>query len=116
RIGDRWIQKFPGGGLQWGEGTLDALAREWREELDMDPGTAKHFYTTDFFQPSAFDGSQVISIYYLVTPDWDPSRSIHEIRHLEPACRVYWIPLMEMDPQSFGLPIDRKVADEIAKH
>jgi 8-oxo-dGTP diphosphatase len=57
------VIKFPGGGLDWGEGTIACLKREWREELAIDINVTGHFYTTDFFQDSAFDNSQVISIY-----------------------------------------------------
>ena len=42
------ITKFPGGGLQHGEGTLDCLKREFREELNTDIRVRKHLYTTDF--------------------------------------------------------------------
>lgn len=62
------ILKFPGGGLELGEGTIDCLKREWMEELNCEIEVLNHFYTTDFFQPSAFDNSQVISIYYEVCP------------------------------------------------
>lgn len=65
-IQGRSIIKFPGGGLDWGEGTRDCLIREWKEELNLDIQVVEHFYTTDFFQASAFDNSQVISIYYTV--------------------------------------------------
>lgn len=67
-IAGKRILKFPGGGLEWGEGLSDALKREWEEELNISIRVLSHFYTTDFFQPSAFDDSQVISIYYLVEP------------------------------------------------
>src|SRR5688572_29315638 len=61
------ITKFPGGGLQFGEGTHDCLKREFMEELAIEIEVQNHFYTVDFFQPSAFDASQqVISIYYFV--------------------------------------------------
>lgn len=65
RFGMR-MTKFPGGGLQFGEGTIDCLKREAREELGQEIEIVRHFYTTDFFQPSAFnDSHQLISIYYL---------------------------------------------------
>src|SRR5690606_27435669 len=67
-INGHTITKFPGGGLEWGEGTLDGLAREWKEELGIPISIVSHYYTTDFFQPSAYDNSQVISIYYRVKP------------------------------------------------
>jgi 8-oxo-dGTP diphosphatase len=60
------ITKFPGGGLELGEGPREGLAREFKEECNADVEVMEHFYTTDFFVPSAFDAdSQMISIYYL---------------------------------------------------
>jgi 8-oxo-dGTP diphosphatase len=59
--------KFPGGGLEFGEGTRQCLQREFMEELNLKVSIDDHIYTTDFFQLSAFDpGHQVISIYYSV--------------------------------------------------
>ncbi len=61
------MTKFPGGGLQFGEGTIDCIKREFREELGCEIDVLKHFYTTDYFQQSAFhEDHQLISIYYLV--------------------------------------------------
>jgi len=68
KIAGTEILKFPGGGLEFGEGTIDCVKREWMEELECEIEALGHFYTTDYFQPSAFDDSQVISIYYLVKP------------------------------------------------
>jgi 8-oxo-dGTP diphosphatase len=65
RFGMR-MTKFPGGGLQFGEGTIDCLKREAREEFGQEIEIIRHFYTTDFFQLSAFnEEQQLISIYYL---------------------------------------------------
>lgn len=58
--------KFPGGGLEFGEGLIDALKREFIEECDLQVEIVSHFYTTDFFVASAFGGGQLISVYYLV--------------------------------------------------
>lgn len=61
--------KFPGGGLEYGEGLIDGLKREFLEECDLPIEVLGHFYTTDFFVASAFgDGKQLISVYYLVKP------------------------------------------------
>lgn len=60
--------KFPGGGLEPGEGTRDCLKREFLEEMNLDVEVGNHIYTTDFFQPSAFHSNhQIISVYYRVT-------------------------------------------------
>ena len=58
--------KFPGGGLELGEGLADGLKREFLEECNAEIEIIRHFYTTDFFVKSAFNNSQVISVYYLV--------------------------------------------------
>src|SRR4029077_4871848 len=68
-IRGNYYTKFPGGGLELGEGTRDCLKREFKEELDLEVKITDHIYTTDFFQMSAFDPSQqIISIYYFAEP------------------------------------------------
>jgi 8-oxo-dGTP diphosphatase len=60
------MSKFPGGGLQFGEGTLECLHREMMEEFGQDVEILKHYYTTDFYQKALFyEDQQLISIYYL---------------------------------------------------
>lgn len=60
------ITKFPGGGLEFGEGLKDCLIREVREEIGVEAFDPVHFYTTDFFQQSSFHSTpmQVVSVYY----------------------------------------------------
>ncbi len=58
--------KFPGGGLEYGEGLIDALKREFIEECNLPIEVVKHIYTTDFYEKSSFNNSQIISIYYQV--------------------------------------------------
>jgi 8-oxo-dGTP diphosphatase len=60
------FSKFPGGGLELGEGLIDGLKREFVEECEAEIDVLSHFYTTDFFEKSSFNNSQVISVYYLV--------------------------------------------------
>ena len=62
-----YYTKFPGGGLEFGEGTRDCLKREFMEEMDLQVRVGDHIYTTDFFQMSAFKpDQQILSIYYFV--------------------------------------------------
>jgi 8-oxo-dGTP diphosphatase len=64
-IRGHYYTKFPGGGLEFGEGTRDCLKREFKEEMDLEVKITDHIYTTDFFQMSAFNPEhQIISIYY----------------------------------------------------
>ena len=65
-IRGNYYTKFPGGGLEFGEGTRDCLKREFKEEMDLEVAVEEHLYTTDFFQMSAFrPDQQIISIYYM---------------------------------------------------
>ena len=122
RIGDFKFTKFPGGGLEFGEGIKDCLIREWKEELNIDIEVGNHIYTTDFFQLSAFDQtSQIISIYYNVRPmDAKPLIDLREMvfdfhgnGHEEITFRQ--IPLQQFSAMDVSLPIDKIVATLITK-
>ena len=98
------IIKFPGGGLDWGEGIIDCLKREWDEELGIQIEVLRHFYTTDFFQASAFDDSQVISIYYWVTAAVPPAFVNAEANE-----RTFWMDAADISSDTFYLAIDKVV-------
>jgi 8-oxo-dGTP diphosphatase len=115
-IHGKYITKFPGGGLEFGESTIDAIKREMMEETNTQIEVTEHFYTTDFFQVSAFNPhAQVISIYYLIKAlsplhvfikqkafDFD------EIK--EGAISFRQIPANLISEEQFTFPIDKKVA------
>ena len=66
-IRGNYYTKFPGGGLELGEGTRDCLKREFMEEMNLNVEVGDHIYTTDFYQRSAFNPDhQIVSIYYYV--------------------------------------------------
>jgi len=71
-VSDEYIKgdfytKFPGGGLELGEGTRDCLEREFMEEMNLKVAVGEHIYTTDIYQQSAFNNAyQIVAIYYLV--------------------------------------------------
>jgi 8-oxo-dGTP diphosphatase len=98
------VIKFPGGGLDWGEGTIACLKREWREELAIDINVTGHFYTTDFFQDSAFDNSQVISIYYFVN-----ANVLEKIINHVANERTLWMDAKAITADTFTLAIDKVV-------
>lgn len=117
----REITKFPGGGLELGEGTKECLVREFKEETGLDVFVESHFYTTDFFQRSAFNEEhQIISIYYLVKNAIAADSEIRDIPYgshvpTETILSFRWISLQEITPADVTLPIDKRVVEEMIK-
>lgn len=120
-IRGNYITKFPGGGLEFGEGTRDCLKREFMEETGLDVRVGDHLYTTDFFQISAFNNKdQIISIYYFVHPispitlvtketpfNFAPEQTANPNGESE----VFrWIAWEQLDANALTLPIDKVVA------
>jgi len=108
--------KFPGGGLELGEGVRDCLLREWKEELDQPIEIIHHLYTTDFFQRSAFHpDKQVISIYYRVKALGNAKVKISTAafdfpKELDPAQSFRWIQWKDFSEDLMTFPIDKLVA------
>ncbi len=109
------ITKLPGGGLEQGEGTLECLVREFKEETNLDISVKDHFYTTDFFVKSAFNTSQVISIYYHVHHigiiNLPVSQQKFDFKdRVNGAQSFRWIDIKELSENDFTFVIDKKVA------
>jgi 8-oxo-dGTP diphosphatase len=115
--------KFPGGGLELGEGLREGLAREFMEECKVNVHVTDHFYTTDFFVPSAFDpDSQIISVYYLCTcRDWQQIKvSTKKFDYTsidgKDAESFRWVALADLHHEtSVLLPIDQVVLKMLIK-
>jgi ADP-ribose pyrophosphatase YjhB (NUDIX family) len=115
-----YFTKFPGGGMEFGEGTRDCLKREFMEETRLDIFTGEHIYTTDFYQRSAFNkNDQIVSIYYFVEAnnlenisvksksfDFNPEQ-IADTNGQSEVLR--WIEWNDLNENSVSLPIDKIV-------
>ena len=104
------IYKFPGGGLEFGEGTKDCLVREFKEELNLAVEVEEHFYTQDFFQANAFNPSeQILLIYYKVKTT---TEALKELKVLdEDIVELIWKPINELNPDEMTLLADKVVID-----
>ena len=107
--------KFPGGGLEWGEGPRETVVREFKEEAGVKVQAGAHFYTTDFFVPSSFHARmQVISLYYRVScaqPEAIPVVATpYEAALPAPGDMVlFWQPREKLQEEQLDLPIDQHV-------
>jgi len=116
------MTKFPGGALEFGEGTIDCLKREFLEELNLKIEVVAHFYTTDFFQQTKLLPStmQLVSIYYHVKAV-EPMRfpvakkpfSFPEI--VDGAQCFRWLSLDTLTEEDVTFPIDKRVISLILK-
>lgn len=110
------MTKFPGGGMHFGEGTIDCLKRELLEECNQEIEDIHHFYTTDFYQKALFlDDHQLISIYYLAKLK-DPVRfkisgkSFDFPDFVNGSQSFRWVSADQIIPEEFTFPIDKHVA------
>lgn len=110
------MTKFPGGGLQFGEGTIECLRREFREEChNQEIKNINHFYTTDYFQKALFyDNAQLISIYYMAEPElplvFPVSDKPFDFQKMEEGAQSFrWLDLKTASPEMLTFPVDRLV-------
>jgi len=122
-IRGKYYTKFPGGGLEVGEGTRDCLKREFLEEMNLPVSIGEHIYTTDFYMESAFNiAKQILSIYYFATAlepimvplrttpfDFDESQ-MKIYKELEQTETFRFIDWDDFSAESVTLPIDKIVA------
>jgi 8-oxo-dGTP diphosphatase len=119
---DMYMTKFPGGGLEYGEGPPDCLIRECHEEMDRKIRIKNHFYTTDFFQPTRFFAkTQLIGIYYeFELPKNKPlpaSNKKFDFKSKENGAQSFrWVPFTSLRPEELTFPIDHKVAEMIIQN
>ena len=107
-IQNKLIYKFPGGGVELGEGFVDALQREAKEEMGQHLNHITHFYTTDFFQRSSFDSSeQLISVYFKASLSKHLNNKLKIPVKDQPVFE--WKTLVDLNEEDLHFPIDKKV-------
>ena len=117
---DMYMTKFPGGGLHFGESTVDCLKREFSEECNgQEIMNIRHYYTTDFFQKAFFfDNHQLISIYYLADLKkplrFEISGSSFNFKNIEEGRQSFrWIKINEINEDDISFPIDKFVVKKL---
>lgn len=109
---DELIYKFPGGGLEFGEGLHDCLIREFKEELNLDIEVVQHIFTQENFIQSAINpDDQVLMIYYQVKAKnfEDFKVKTSDIKEL------IWKDLDELKAEDLTMPTEQKAVQELLK-
>lgn len=109
------MTKFPGGGLEAGEGPANCIKREAIEEFGQEIEILSHFYTTDFFQKAMFfENHQLISIYYRIkfkeAPQFKISRKAFDFEEMDNVSQSFrWQSIKDLNIEELSFPIDKKV-------
>ena len=104
------IYKFPGGGLEFGEGTRECLVREFKEELNLEVEIGEHFYTQDFFQQNAFNPEeQILLVYYKAKTT---AEALEELKVMDDDIQaLVWKPIEDLKAEEMTLAADKIVIE-----
>ncbi len=115
-----YMCKFPGGGLEFGEGPVECLIREFKEECNnQEIKNIQHFYTTDFYQKAFFyDNAQLISIYYLAELKapirFRISNKAFDFDIKNNSGQSFrWVKIKELEESEITFPIDKFVTNKL---
>ncbi|MDO5510402.1 MAG: NUDIX domain-containing protein [Weeksellaceae bacterium] len=104
------LYKFPGGGIEFGEGLVAGLQRELMEELNLEIESYQHFYTHEDFLRSKFKpNEQLFLVYYYVVV-----KDLNQMDVIDPNIEeLIWIPISELTTDLVNLPTDKIVAQKL---
>jgi ADP-ribose pyrophosphatase YjhB (NUDIX family) len=115
---ETFFTKFPGGGVEYGEGILDALKREFKEELNVEITSSEFLFFNDFFQESSFHKNiQVTCFYYLVkcTDMNNLGKENYEIPLHENGEKQRWVDWSSLHPENLHFTTDKKALQVLQK-
>lgn len=100
----KMVIKLPGGGLEFGEGTVACLKREFKEELNLNIETGDCFYIQeDFVESLAKDQKQLLMLYFKARITDKENLKIIDDKIQE----LLWVDIKDENP--FTLPVDQIV-------
>lgn len=115
RFGKKFT-KFPGGGLEWGEGLAETIVREWHEEVGKKVSINELFFVNDSFQQSAFrEEDQILSFYFLLESEEPHIYPVNSLPHYPENEGEFfrWMPIDSINDSTFRFPIDQAVGKKL---
>lgn len=109
------MTKFPGGGLEFGEGLETGLKREWMEEMKAPIEVGEILYTNPFLQISAFNSNdEIIAMYFRVKRNGPiqgrTSEQVRDFEEIPGDQQVFrWVPIRDLTQEDLTFPIDQSL-------
>ena len=115
---ETFFTKFPGGGVEHGEGILDALKREFKEELNAEITSNEFLFFNDFFQESSFHKNIQVTCFYYMVKCKDIShlgKENYTIPMFDQGEKQRWVPCATLNPDTLRFPTDRMALKTLKK-
>ena len=104
-IEGRRLLKFPGGGIELGEGPAEALKREFKEELEFSVEVESVFYVSPNFHVSYFRPQQFLGLYWRLR--WSDLNQVPTSQN--PNIKAHWKNISALRPEELTHPLDQEV-------
>ena len=114
------IFKFPGGGVNLGEGPVDCVIREFNEEANLLVSVHEIIHVGRGFVKSFFNDTQVISLYFRVQslggmPPVDKKLPDPEGRD-GAWYQLFWCPISQLKPELMTFSNEQEMATVLQKY
>jgi 8-oxo-dGTP diphosphatase len=114
------MTKFPGGGVEAGEGLEEALIREWEEETYTKIRVGKLLYVNPFYHKSGFFVSlPLLSVYYQVHLEEPLACELNTEKYFLPKetpgdwQQFRWLNLNDLATEEFTFVVDKALVENI---